>query len=281
MNNMLVFQTDFGLVDGAVSAMYGVALSVDPSLRIFDLTHEIPPFDTFEASYRLIQSVPYWPKETTFVTVVDPGVGTKRKSIVAKTKNEHYIVSPNNGSLSHILKTIGLEEVREISEEVGRRDSSSKSNTFHGRDIYAYTGALIASNKIAFEDIGDILPIEEVVVLEDMYPEIKENEIQGTIETLDVRFGSLWTNISSSDFEKLNVDIGEDVNVEIWNGNMMVYHSAIKYASTFNEVNIGDPLLYTNSMDSMGLAINQGNFAKAYNIGTRFPWKIILKKNIK
>ena len=106
MNNMLVFQTDFGLVDGAVSAMYGVALSVDDSLRIFDLTHEIPPFDTFEASYRLIQSVPYWPRGTTFVSVVDPGVGTKRKSIVAKTLSGHYIVTPNNGSLSHISKTI-------------------------------------------------------------------------------------------------------------------------------------------------------------------------------
>ena len=278
MNNMLVFQTDFGLVDGAVSAMYGVALSVDDSLRIFDLTHEIPPFDTFEASYRLIQSVPYWPKETTFVSVVDPGVGTKRKSIVAKTISGHYIVTPNNGSLSHISKTIGIEEVREISEEVGRRDNSSKSNTFHGRDIYAYTGALLASGKIAFEDIGNKLPIAEVVVLEDMYPEIKDSEIMGIVETLDVRFGSLWTNISSEDFEKLDTKIGENVEVEVLNGNNSVYHSLVKYTSTFNEVKIGDPLLYTNSMDHIGLAINQGNFAKAYNIGTRFPWRIVLRK---
>ena len=279
MNNMLVFQTDFGLVDGAVSAMYGVALSVDASLRIFDLTHEIPPFDTFEASYRLIQSVPYWPEGTTFVSVVDPGVGTKRKSIVVKTRSGHFIVTPNNGSLSHIYKTIGIEEVREISESVGRRDSSAKSNTFHGRDIYAYTGALIASNRIAFEEIGETLSLDDLVILEDMYPEISENEIAGVIETLDVRFGSLWTNISREDFEKLNVEIGEEIEVEILNGNISAYKSKVKYANTFSEVGLGDPLLYNNSMDYIGLAINQGNFAKAYNIGTRFPWRIILKKS--
>ncbi len=277
MNNMLVFQTDFGLVDGAVSAMYGVALSIDPTLRIFDLTHEIPPFDTFEASYRLIQSVPYWPKDTTFVSVVDPGVGTNRKSLVALTNSGHYIVTPNNGSLSHLNRTIGIKEVREISQDTWRK-KNLESNTFHGRDIYAYTGALLASNKISFEDIGKEFPLEEIVVLEDMYPEIKDDSIEGMIETLDVRFGSLWTNITNNDFEHLNIDVGQDVDVEIYNGSNRVYKAMVKYASTFNEVNIGDPLLYNNSMDCIGLAINQGNFAKAYSIGTRFPWRIILKK---
>ena len=77
-NGILVLQSDFGLVDGAVAAMTGVALSVDPSLRVYNLTHEIPPYDTFEASYRLLQAVPYWPEGTVFVSVVDPGVGSKR-----------------------------------------------------------------------------------------------------------------------------------------------------------------------------------------------------------
>ena len=86
MKGRLVFQSDFGLADGAVAAMYGVALSVDPDLRIYNLTHDIPPFDTFEASYRLLQAVPFWPENTYFVTVVDPGVGSSRRSIVALTK---------------------------------------------------------------------------------------------------------------------------------------------------------------------------------------------------
>lgn len=79
--NHLVFQTDFGLVDGAVSAMYGVAYSVYPQLNIHDLTHDITPYNIWEASYRLIQTIRYWPRGTVFVSVVDPGVGSNRKSV--------------------------------------------------------------------------------------------------------------------------------------------------------------------------------------------------------
>src|ERR1041384_6959310 len=88
----VVFQTDFGLKDGAVSAMKGVALSVDANLQLFDLTHEIPAYNIWEAAYRLFQTAPYWPKGTVFVSVVDPGVGTQRKSVVVQTKSGHFFV---------------------------------------------------------------------------------------------------------------------------------------------------------------------------------------------
>lgn len=276
MRKLLVFQSDFGLVDGAVSAMYGVALSVDDELRIYDLTHEIPPFDTFEASYRLLQAVPYWPEGTVFVTVVDPGVGSTRRSCAALTESGQYIISPDNGSLSHISRVIGIREVREISEAVGRRRNSERSHTFHGRDVFAYTGALLASGKITFEQIGEVFPKEELVMLEGMYPKREGNTIRGMIETLDVRFGSLWTNISRTDFEALGVQSGDSVDVSIYNGRTRVYHSFVDFFHTFADVEVGEPLLYINSMDHVGLAINQGNFARAYNIGTREPWRIVL-----
>jgi S-adenosylmethionine hydrolase len=101
-NNMLVFQSDFGLKDGAVSAMKGVAMGVSPDLKIFDVTHEIPAYNIWEASYRLVQTAPYWPKGTVFVSVVDPGVGTERKSVVLLTKSGHYFVTPTMGH-SHWL----------------------------------------------------------------------------------------------------------------------------------------------------------------------------------
>src|SRR5699024_609435 len=100
MSENLVLQTDFGLCDGAVSAMYGVALSVDPKINIYDLTHEIPLFTRGEGAWRSYQPISYWPAETVFVSVVDPGVGTDRLSVVAKTAAGHYIVTPNNGSLA-------------------------------------------------------------------------------------------------------------------------------------------------------------------------------------
>ena len=278
MRKLLVFQSDFGLVDGAVSAMYGVALSVDDTLRIYDLTHEIPPFDTFEASYRLLQAVPYWPQGTVFVSVVDPGVGSKRRSLAAYTKSGQYIISPDNGTLSHISRALGIRSVREIREEAGRRRNSGHSATFHGRDIYAYTGALLAAGKLDYEEIGPEFDPADIVMLENMYPVRDGDTITGTIETLDVRFGSLWTNISRTDFEGLGIGSGQSVDVSIYNGRTRLYHSFVEYSHTFADVEVGEPLLYINSMEHIGLAINRGNFARAYNIGTREPWRIVLKK---
>ena len=150
MSNALVLQTDFGMADGAVSAMYGVALGVSPALRICDLTHEIPPYDVWEASYRLIQTIAYWPAGTVFVSVVDPGVGTDRRSVVARTAGGRYVVTPDNGTLTHVKRMMGIAEVRLIDETVNRLAGSAQSYTFYGRDVYAYTGARLAAGIIDF-----------------------------------------------------------------------------------------------------------------------------------
>ena len=118
--NPLIFQSDFGVQDGAVSAMYGVAYTVDSRLRVFDLTHEIEPYSIWDASYRLIQTVAYWPEGSVFVSVVDPGVGSDRRSIVAKTATGQYIVSPDNGTLTHIKRRVGIVQARQIDETVNR-----------------------------------------------------------------------------------------------------------------------------------------------------------------
>ena len=153
-NKIIVFQTDFGLKDGAVSAMKGVAMGVDTNLKLYDLTHEIPAYNIWEAAYRLEQTVQYWPAGTVFVSVVDPGVGTNRKSVVLKTKSGHFIVTPDNGTLTLVSESLGIESLREIDEAVNRRKNSEKSYTFHGRDVYAYTAARLASGKITYEQVG-------------------------------------------------------------------------------------------------------------------------------
>ena len=98
----LILQSDFGYADGAVSAMYGVAECVSDQLRVYDLTHDIPQYDIWEASYRLIQTVTYWPEGSVFVSVVDPGVGSTRRSIVVRTTGGQYVVTPDYGTLTHI-----------------------------------------------------------------------------------------------------------------------------------------------------------------------------------
>ena len=112
MENLLVFQSDFGLADGAVSAMYGVAYSVSRNLTICDITHEIPQYNIWEASYRLIQTVKYWPKGSVFVSVVDPGVGSTRRSIAVKTGDGQYIITPDNGTLTHVKRMSQITEAR-------------------------------------------------------------------------------------------------------------------------------------------------------------------------
>src|SRR4029079_14172965 len=161
-NKIVVFQTDYGLKDGAVSAMEGVAMDVSPDLKLFDLTHEIPAFTVWEAAYRLEQTVAYWPAGTVFVSVVDPGVGTTRKSVVLKTNSGQYIVTPDNGTLTLVAQSLGIAELREIDEKINRRQGSERSYTFHGSDVYAYTAARLAAGVISFEQVGPVLPNEVV-----------------------------------------------------------------------------------------------------------------------
>jgi len=278
MRNMLVIQTDFGLVDGAVSAMYGVALSVSEDIKVFDLTHDIPPYNIFEASYRLIQTVEYWPKGTVFVSVVDPGVGSHRKSVVALTNDGHYIVTPDNGTLTHIMKDIGIAEVREIEESKHRRVNTEASYTFHGRDIYANTGAKLAAGVITFEEVGPSLKVEETVLLPTTETIVKEDSVSGSIDVLDVRFGSLWTSVDRASFDTLKAEYGERMEVSIFNNSQLIYQNSIIYGRSFADVMIGGALIYVNSLYRMGIAINQGSFAKAYNIGVGQQWTVTFRK---
>ena len=273
----LVFQTDFGLVDGAVSAMYGVAYCVHPDLKIHDLTHDITPYNIWEASYRLIQTLEYWPENTVFVSVVDPGVGSDRKSVVARTNTGRYIVTPDNGTLTHVLRMEGICEVREIDEHINRLPRSGDSYTFHGRDVYAYTGARLASGIIDFEGVGPKLDVKGLNIRPIVEPYLDGKAVHGTIDILDVRFGSLWTNIPRELFLKTGIQYGDRVSITIENETRTVYRNIILFAKSFADVYVGEALAYVNSLDCVAVAINQGSFARAYNIGTGNSWSICIE----
>lgn len=277
----VVFLSDFGTVDGAVSAMHGVADGVDETLRLEDLTHEIPQFNIWEASYRLIQALSFWKAGTVFVCVVDPGVGSDRKSVVALTKSGHYIVTPDNGTLTHVANEIGLVAVREIEEAVNRLHDSQKSYTFHGRDVYAYTAARLASGIIDFSGVGRELKIEDIVRLQVQKPEIIGDEIVGAVDILDVRYGSLWTNIPQDMLEKINIHYGDIIDVQVNNKGCIVFGYPLRFCKNFTEVPIGEPLLYINSLLNVGIALNQGSFSARHHIKTGEGWRIKIKKHNK
>lgn len=271
--------SDFGQADGAVSAMYGVAYSVSEKLNISDLTHEIPQYNVWEASYRLIQTVGYWPRGTVFVSVVDPGVGSTRRSIGVETANGQYIITPDNGTLTHVKHLGGIIGAREIDENVNRLPGSGESYTFHGRDIYAYTGARLAAGAIDFSGVGPKVSVDSVVELPLPAAKFDGRCVVGDIDVLDVRFGSLWTNIPRELFLKLNVKHGDQIDVIIENAGRLYYRNSLIYARAFTDAFIGEPLVYVNSLDRMAVAINQGDFARAYNIGTGASWRITLQKS--
>ena len=276
-NKTVVFQTDFGLKDGAVSAMKGVAMGVDSSLKLFDLTHEIPAYNIWEAAYRLEQTIAYWSAGTVFVSVVDPGVGTQRKSVILKTKAGHFIVTPDNGTLTLIAQSQGIDQIREINEVQNRRKGSEKSYTFHGRDVYAFTAAKLAAGKITFEQVGQQLP-NQIVSLPYQKASIENNSIKGTINILDVQYGNIWTNISGDLFKKLNPKIGDVFKVIIYKNKIKKHESTMPYMATFGGVAKGKPLLYLNSLLQVSFALNMGSFSAVHKVLSGNEWKVEVSK---
>ncbi len=276
-SRILVFQSDFGLKDGAVSAMKGVAVSVSPDLRIYDLTHEIPAYNIWEAAYRLQQTAPYWPAGTVFVSVVDPGVGSSRKSVVLRTLNGLYFVTPDNGTLTLVARSMGIAELREIDETKNRRTGSGKSYTFHGRDVYAYTGARLAAGTISFEQVGPSLP-KRVLSIDYQSPAYDRGTIHGNIPILDIQYGNVWTNIGDSLISKLSLHYGDSLSVRIDKGNETVYLGTLPYMQTFSASPAGGGLCYLNSLLNLSFALNQGSFSDKFKVYSGPEWSVTVKK---
>jgi len=270
----LVLLTDFGTADGAVSAMKGVAYSVSQDLLISDLSHENPSI--FEGAYRLYQTEQFWPKDTVFVAVVDPGVGTERLSVVLKTRTGHYFVGPDNGLLSLVAERDGIEGLRQIDERVNRRPGSDESHTFHGRDVFAYTGARLAAGVIRFEEVGPSLAPQTLISIPYHRAERVGAAVKGIVPVLDVQFGNVWTNIPKSLFDELHLALGASVRVRIYHENRLIDDQVAPYRRTFGEVPVGKPLVYVNSLLNLAVAINQGSYAAVHKIDSGPDWFVEL-----
>lgn len=272
----LVLMTDFGLQDGAVSAMKGVAYQVSPQLLVSDLTHDIPAYDIWQAAYRLKQTAPYWPSSSVFVTVVDPGVGSQRRSIVARTQSGQLFVGPDNGHLTLISEIDPVVEVRNIDESQMRLQGSQESYTFHGRDLYVYIGAQLASRKLDFKNVGPQLesPLHHIKYQK---PTFEDGVLKGNIPVLDPKFGNVWSNIPKAKVTEHFSNL-KDFNVKIKNKNTIVYEARLPLGDTFASVALGHPLLYFNSLLDLSVALNQDSFAKKHQVQSGADWSIEISK---
>jgi S-adenosylmethionine hydrolase len=276
--NALVLQTDFGTSDGAVSAMHGVAYGVDPNLTVADLTHNIPDYDIWVGGYRLFQTANYWPQGTVFVSVIDPGVGTTRKSVVLKTKEGRYFVGPDNGQFTLIAERDGVAELREIDEKVNRRAGSGDSYTFHGRDVYAYVGARLASGTITYEQVGPALPVDSVIRIPYQKAALSDGKLRGIIPVLDIKYGNVWTNVPKALFDQLGVKEHEPVQVRFFHNKKLVNTVVAPYEHTFGGVAKGKPLVYLNSLLDVAVALNQGSYAAKNKIESGVDWEVEISR---
>lgn len=275
--NALVFQTDFGLSEGSVAEMKGVAFRVSRTLPMFDLTHLIPPYDILEAAVRLRQTVPVWPSGTVFVSVVDPGVGTERRAVVARLRSGQLIVTPDNGTLTLIADALGIEELRQIDVERNRLPGSQRSHTFHGRDVFAYTGARLAAGQMTLDEVGPrVAP--EVKRLEIAAASLAKGVATGSVTTVDRPYGNVWTNLPAALLDSMGIALGDTLRVTLRRGNRTGFQGRVPYVRSFGAVRSGRPLVYLNSLLEVSVALNMADFASRYGIAPGKGWVLELRR---
>jgi len=180
--------TDFGLRDNFVGVMKAVILKINPRVRFVDVCHDINPQDTLEAAFLLKSAYKFFPRHSIHLVVVDPGVGSKRKAILVRTKN-YIFIGPDNGVLSFALKEERPLEIIEISND--KYFLKTVSSTFHGRDIFAPVCAHISKK----EDIRKFgRPRGMLQTLDLPKVRISSRQLWGEIIYID-RFGNLVSNI--------------------------------------------------------------------------------------
>ncbi len=278
MKSLMVMQTDFGFGGGC--AMRGTCLKVDPELEVFDGNHQIPKFNVASAARNLMMMVPYWPSGTVFVSVVDPGVGTSRRASVAKLKNGSYVVSPDNGSLSRLLTLPGIEAIRVIDETRNRLKGTEKTSIFHGRDLFAYCGARLASGIIDFEGVGQEYPVSEIVRLKaDSYHQ-EDGLVSGYFFDWMQSFGNMETNIPIEAGEKAGFKTGDTVIVTVTDSltGKVHFDAPVGFYPSFGWVPEGAPVVYNSSDGVLGVGLNKEDFARTYGVGIGENWLVTIRK---
>ena len=254
------FMTDFDVKDDAVGICKAVMDGVAPGVRIIDITHQSEPYNIAMGARFLAGSAPYFPKNAVFVVVIDPGVGSTRKAIVAKSRVGQFFVLPDNGLLTLIQDRDGIVEAHEITNPAWMIGSGI-SSTFHGRDIFSPAGAHIARGD-DFAQAGPALDGTKLVRLDLRNATIDSAGLHGEVIGTDGPFGNLVLNVPAEIFAQLGYKLGDKVPVTLAGKSY-----AFPFVKTFSDVAVGKELFYIDSRGRLSLGIDQGNFAETYKVG--------------
>ncbi len=246
---MITLTTDFGLKDPYVAEMKGVILSINPKAKIIDLTHDVEKFNTRMGAFMLASAVPYFPKGTIHLAVVDPRVGTERRALLVQTK-KGFFVGPDNGVLMLAAQTQGIEHIYKLTNQ--KYMLPNISHTFHGRDIFAPVAAHLdkgnAPSKFGEEITDPITPIFTNI-------DRKNNLLIGEILHVD-GFGNIITNITQKELYQ-----AKTLKVNLHNVSLQ-----LEFSKTYAQTKPRESLALIGSHGFLEIALNQESFAEKYRV---------------
>ncbi len=265
-NGLVVLLTDFGVTDFYVGAMKGAVIRTQPGVRIEEITHGVPKFDVSSGAYVLGKTVPEFPKGTVFLCVVDPGVGTARKSVAALTRDGNIFVGPDNGLFTRVIQQAGLAGAYELTNEklMGRKTLSS---TFHGRDVFGPVAAHLAAG---FPIAGVGPRLDGLVQLKPGEPRVEDGKVIGEVTVVD-EYGDVLTNILRKHLESRGIEKGDTLKIKIGDSELVA-----PFLATYGDVPVGRPVCMISSGEVFEAAMNQRNLGKS--IGARPGDPVIVQK---
>lgn len=261
---IITLTTDFGTTDHFVGAMKGVILDIVPDAQIIDICHSVQAFDVLDGALTISQAYSYFPNRTVHVVVVDPGVGTARRPILASSDKYHF-VAPDNGVLSLVYAREERMHVRHITSE--HYFMQPVSNTFHARDIFSPVAAYLAKEVDSLK-FGD--EIDDYVRFNAPKPKpVDQNRIRGVVLKVD-RFGNLITNITPQDVPVLFGDDAQKFKIIVGSREITEMHSA------YAEGAPGEVFGVLGSMGFLEIAANRGAAAQITGAGKGNEVSIVL-----
>jgi hypothetical protein len=254
------FMTDFDVKDDAVGICKAVMDGVAPGVRVIDITHQSEPYNIAMGARFLAGSAPYFPKDAVFVVVIDPGVGSTRKAIIARSRLGQTFVLPDNGLLTLVADRDGIVEAHEITNRAWMIGSGI-SSTFHERDIFSPAGAHAARGD-DMAQAGPALDVSKLVRLDLHNATVDATGLHGEVIGTDGPYGNLVLNVPAESFAQLGYKLGDRVPVTL-DGKSY----AFPLVKTFSDVAVGKELFYIDSRGRLSLGINQRNFSETYEVG--------------
>lgn len=255
MSLPISFLSDFGRTDEFVGVVHGVIARIAPEVKVIDVGHDFPRGDVRAAAMALLRAVQYMPQGV-MLAVVDPGVGTERRPIAARTEWGVFI-GPDNGLLAPAVAMVGGADKIVVLDNPELLLPAGGA-TFAGRDRFAPAAAVIAAGQASFDQLGTEIAADSVTPMMMPLVEHGEDSVRGEVLWLD-HFGNAQCNISPEDMQLVGIMPGDEVTMRIG----AIEHQ-VRWVTAYGDVMVGEGLLHVDSYGQMAVAVRGGRSDEDY-----------------